>query len=87
MTPFTTDELTAFYDRLDSLRSTGDLRAARDALLDELPRLPEDVQTEILAGLISETIESLALRREFQREGVAAAHALEDQLLEAKRED
>lgn len=76
-TPFTPDELAAFYDRVDGMRAAGQLRDAREALLDDLPRLPEEVQTEILAALISETIEALALRREVQREGLVAAHALE----------
>lgn len=75
-----TQQLTELYEKITRLQAEGKDAEAEHMLLEHLKQLPESLQTEIMLEIYTDSLEreaaGLALKREIQEEGLAAAKVL-----------
>jgi hypothetical protein len=76
-----TQQLTELYENITRLQAEGKASEAESLLLEHLKQLPESLQTEIMLEMYTDSLEreaaGLALKREIQEEGLAAAKVLQ----------
>jgi hypothetical protein len=78
-----TEEMNELYSKIAALEARGDTEAAKALLMEHLPRLPENLRTEIMLEMFTSSLEAeasgLAFKRTLQEEGLRAAKTLEEQ--------
>ncbi len=84
------EELAAVHDKLVELAQAGNEQAAEAYLIEQMPRLPEDLRKEIIArayfeSLVDEAEETEAIAA-IQERGLAAIEVLENALKELSEE-
>lgn len=76
-----TEQIAKLYENMMRLTAAGKEAEARALLIGSLPRLPEELQAEIMIEMYTESLEKeeagLRLKREIQEDGLAAAKVLQ----------
>lgn len=74
-------QLTVLFDHIQALRAAGDEEGAKKLLLEQIGKLPEELQAEIMFEMFTDAMQQeaagLAAVQKIQEEGLAAAEILE----------